>query len=284
MNSLAEVVAIKKYFTGVVSHGCGFRIKGLRTERAALSPQMDWPKGVRETERKNAMKRLKNCLLASAGLVILAATLSLTAPGRAVAQRVKDDCIRICDTASNPLHVIVQGITRVTGDVTINNQNAIATTVTGPVQVTTLRGESLSVIPRMKMDNIFQEQVSLTLGPAEDEEVRDFVVPANKFLEIKNASGTVTVKGTAQSFSSPDVKVLVLQANNSSVIFPLHTGSQDSTVENGLLVTTYQLGGNQVGIFGTPSDTVRVWLRRMFGAGNAEIKLELAITGEYHDF
>src|SRR5215207_5594729 len=99
------------------------------------------------------MKRFKSCLLASAGLVILAATLSLTTPGRAFAQRVGEDCVRICDTASSPLHVIVQGITRVTGDVTINNQNAIATTVSGPVQVTTSRGEPLLVVQRLKLDD-----------------------------------------------------------------------------------------------------------------------------------
>src|SRR5688500_11753128 len=95
------------------------------------------------------MKRFKSCLLASTGLVILAVTLSFTTPGRAFAQRVGEDCIRICNTASNPLHVIVQGITRVTGDVRINNENAIATTVTGPVQVSTSRGESLSVVPQI---------------------------------------------------------------------------------------------------------------------------------------
>ena len=230
------------------------------------------------------MKRFKSYLLASAGLVILAVTFSFTTQGRAFAQRVKDDCIRICDNASNPLHVIVNGITRVKGEVTINNQNAIATTVTGPVQVTTSRGESLSVIPRMKMDNIFQKQVTLTLGPNEDEETRDFFVPADKFLEIKNASGTVTVKGMAQNFSIPDVRVLVLQANNSVMHFPLHTVNPETTFDNGLLVKSFQLSGNQIGIFGTPTDTVRVRLTRIFGFGNSEIKLELAITGQYHDF
>ncbi len=76
---------------------------------------------------------------------MLIITWSLTSWVRAIAKRVGEDCIRICETASNPLHVIVRGITRVTGDVTINNENAIATTVSGPVQVTTSPRDPLHV-------------------------------------------------------------------------------------------------------------------------------------------
>jgi len=231
------------------------------------------------------MKRFKSCLLASAGLVILAATLSLTTPGRAFAQRVGEDCVRICDTAASPLHVIVRGVTRVTGDVTINNQNAIATTVTGPVQVTASSREPLYVIERMKVDNIFQEQVSLTLEKSDDVETKDFFVPLNKFLEIKNASGTVTVEGlSAQDMQTPLVTIRVLQTNNSSVNFYLYPQYQGDSFAGGVITTHYHLSGAQMGMFGTPGDTVQVRLQRLWGVGNSKMNLELAITGEYHDF
>jgi len=145
------------------------------------------------------MKRLKSCLLASVGLVILAVTLSFTTPGRAIAQRVKDDCIRICDTASNPLHVIVQGITRVTGDVTINNQNAIATTVTGPVQVSTSRGEALFVVPRMRLEDKFQKSASLQLADGQHEVSTTFAVPARKLLVIVSAIGVAQTNTILES-------------------------------------------------------------------------------------
>ncbi len=230
------------------------------------------------------MKRFKNCLLASAGLVILAVTLSLTTPGRALAERVKDDCVRICDTASNPLHVIVQGITRVTGDVTINNENAIATTVTGPVQVTTSPREPLYVIERRKMDNIFQEQVSLTLKSGEGGAKKDFVVPPGKFLEIKHASGTLThTAGPGGTFL---VSVRVIQPNNNVFNFNLPRDLLDfNTVHNaGPDFAIYHVGGDLNGIFGDSGGTVQVQLIRVFQTVGSEMNLELAITGEYHDF
>jgi hypothetical protein len=230
------------------------------------------------------MKRFKSCLLASAGLVILAATLSLTAPGRAFAQRVGEDCVRICDTAASPLHVIVRGVTRVTGDVTINNQSAIATTVTGPVQVTTSPREPLYVIQRRKVDNIFQEQVSLTLMPGENIATKDFLVPADKFLEIKNASGAVTVKMQGDGSHGYLVSLKVLQTNNSSINLYAHGQFQGTSHVNNQTLTSYHIGFNTSGLFGTPTDTVQVRVERLFADPSAEIKLELAITGEYHDF
>jgi hypothetical protein len=233
------------------------------------------------------MKRFKSCLLASAGLVMLAAALSFTAPGRAVAQRVKDDCVRICDTASNPLHVIVQGITRVNGDVTINNENAIATTVTGPVRVTGTPREPLYVIQQKKPENIFQEQVSLKLKKGEVAVVREFVVPPGKFLEIKYASGTATTEISAALMPYTDfsVTIRVTQPNNNLFNFPLTKQTQWIT-EDGVAFGSSQVGGNQVGIFGDSGGTIRVVLKRGGNLGSliAEFNLELAISGEYHDF
>jgi len=234
----------------------------------------------------------KSCLLASAGLVMLAITLSFTTPGRAFAQRIGEDCVRICDTASSPIHVIVQGITRVTGEVTINNENAIATTVTGPVQVTTSRGEPLLVaFPKLKLDDIFQEQVSLTLNPGQTLATKDFVVPANKYLEIKSASGTVVDKSFFGNLPPQGtgfwlVKIRVIRINNNIFDFPFFRQFQGfSNAQNGQsggVLATYQVGGNQLGIFADTVDAVQVRFER-FGPFQIESKLELAISGEYHD-
>ena len=228
------------------------------------------------------MKRFKCCLLASTGLVILAVTLSFTTPGRAFAQRVGEDCIRICDTASNPLHVIAQGITRVTGDVTINNENAIATTVTGPVQVSTSRGEPLLVVQREKADDVFQEQVSLTLKPSDSLEMQEFVVPSGKFLKIKYATGTAILPITVSSFF---VTIRVLQPGNGDIVdFPLTEQVQGISPGNPPL-SEYQIGGNPIQIFASAGSTVQVRFSRPnnIGAQIGESNLELAISGEYHD-
>ena len=224
------------------------------------------------------MKRFKSCLLASAGLVILTVTLSLTTPGRAFAQRVKDDCIRICDTASNPLHVIVNGITRVKGEVTINNENAIATTVTGPVRVTTSPRMPLYVIQRLKLDDVFQEQISLTLRPGEDVAAQNFVVPAGKFLEIKDASGVVTLKG--ETFQPWQASIRVIQPNNNVFTFYLPRVPQEQEGD----FVSFHVPGVQDGIFGDSGGTIQIRLERKGIPLQTEIKLELVLTGHYHDF
>jgi len=222
----------------------------------------------------------KSCLLASAGLVILAVALSFTTSGRAFAQRVGEDCVRICDTASSPLHVIVQGITRVTGDVTINNQNAIATTVTGPVQVSTSRGEPLLVVQRRRADSIFQEQVSLTLKPGDSLVKQEFVIPSEKFLEIKYATGTAILPIMVSSFY---VTIRVFQPGNGDIIdFPLTEQVLGVTPGNPPL-KEYQIGGNPIQIFASAGSTVQVRFSRTWGSPNTDCNLELAISGEYHD-
>ena len=225
------------------------------------------------------MKRFKSCLLASTGVVILAVTLSFTTPGRTFAQRVKDDCVRICDTASNPLHVIVNGITRIKGEVTINNENAIATTVTGPVQVTTSPRQPVYVIQRLRRDDVFQEQVSLTLEPGENIATKHLVtVPPGKFLEIKDASGLVTLNGeTLQPWRA---SIRVIQPNNSVFTFYLPRVLQEKDGE----FASFQISGVQDGIFGDSGGTIAIQLDRFFAPLQTQIKLELVVTGQYHDF
>ena len=222
------------------------------------------------------MKRFKSCLLASAGLVILAATLSLTAPGRAFAQRVGQDCVRICDTASSPLHVIVRGVSHVTGDVRISNEDAIATTVTGPVQVTTPRGVSLSVSPKMKVEGVFQKQVSLTVPPGHMQGVQVIYFPSPKLLEIKQASGTATTS-SAIPFS---VKIVVSH-NGNDITFPLPLEELAFDWSGDWGGPQYQVGGSPLQIFAEPGSTVLVIFQR--NSDQFESTLELAISGVQHE-
>ena len=242
------------------------------------------------------MKRLKSCLLASVGLVILAVTLSFTTPGRAIAQRVKDDCIRICDTTSNPLHVIVQGITRVTGDVTINNQNAIATTVTGPVQVSTSRGEALSVVPRMRLQDRFQKSASLELADGQHEVSTTFAVPAGKLLVIVSAVGVAQtntiIESCGQFCASFDV-----ECQHPSVLVKTHT---DNSAFNHALATVLSSApptdaatpfinfwnvGGMMQLYADPGTEIEVIFRRpnTEKGKKGPVSLSLTLSGYYVD-
>lgn len=232
--------------------------------------------------RFHSMNRFfKSCLLASAGLVILAVALSFTTSGRAFAQRVGEDCIRIRDTASNPLHVIVQGITRVTGDVTINNQNAIATTVTGPVQVSTSQGEPLLVVQRTKAEDVFQEQVPLTLKVGDLLAKQEFVVPSGKLLEINYATGTAILPISVNSFF---VTIRVVQPGNGDIFDFTLTEQLQGIIPGNLPLREYQIGGNPIQIFADAGSTVQDRFSRpnTLGAQIGESNLELAISGEYY--
>ncbi len=140
----------------------------------------------------------------------------------------------------------------------------------------------------MKPDNIFQEQVSLTLKNGDNVATKEFVVPAGKFLEIKYASGTATAEVPQQvlAYTHFDVSVRVIQPNNSVFNFPLTKHEQWTSTDDNVATRSYQVGGNQVGIFGDSGGTIQVVLKRgtNWGSVYAEFKMELAISGEYHDF
>lgn len=233
----------------------------------------------------------KSCLLASAGLAILAGTLSFTAPGRALAQRVEEGCIRICDTASNPLHVIVQGITRVTGDVTINNANAIATTVTGPVQVTTSRGESLYVIPRMRLDDRFQKSVSLSMADGQSTVSTTFAVPAGKLLVIESATGSaLTTTGlNAANVQFPLVLVRTTTEGNSfphplATTFATGVTNQEATNAYEVFGTRWNIGG-MIQLYADPGTEIEVIFERPTTVKGTKgtASLSLTLSGHYID-
>jgi len=237
----------------------------------------------------------KSCLLASAGLVILATTLSFTTPGRAFAQRVGEDCVRICDTASNPLHVIVNGITRVRGEVTINNENAIATTVTGPVQVTTSPREPLLVVQRLKVDDIFQKSVSLAMENGQSEvSTPTFVVPAGKILVIESAFGTALVNqlvvgngwGTSLTSEPQHPSVLIrTSTDNSAFQHPLAaTGSGPGEIDGGYLKYIWNIGG-LIQLYADPGTEIQVIFKRpnTDKGKKGPASLSLTLSGHYID-
>lgn len=245
--------------------------------------------------RFNKMNRFfKSCLLASAGLVILAITVSFTAPGRAFAQRVEEGCIRICDTASSPFHVLVQGITRVTGDVTINNENAIATTVSGPVQVTTSRGEPLSVIPRMRLADKFQKSVSLDMADGQSEVSTTFAVPAGKLLVIVSAFGTALVNpqvvgnGWSASLTSEPQHPSVLvrtSTDNSAFQHPLASTASGLQEIDGYLKSIWNIGGGLTQIYADPGTEIEVIFKRpnTDKGKKGPASLSLTLSGHYED-
>ena len=240
----------------------------------------------------------KSCLLASAGLVMLAGALSLTAPGRAFAQRAGEDCVRICDTASSPLHVIVQGVSRVTGDVRISNEDAIATTVSGPVQVTTSPREPLSVVPRMRLEDRFQKSVSLGLANGQSEVSTTFAVPAGKLLVIGSASGSALTNtelvGCGPWCANLNVEnqhpsvLIKTSTDNSAFQHPLATVlsgvGQDSTNTETFFRAIWNVGG-LMQLYADPGTEIEVIFKRpnTVKGKKGPASLDLTLSGHYVD-
>ena len=243
----------------------------------------------------------KSCLLASAGLVILATTLSFTTPGRAFAQRVGEDCVRICDTASNPLHVIVKGITRIKGEVTINNENAIATTVTGPVQVTTSPRERVYVRGLVaSSSDTFHIAKTIHIGSGQFSGLLSLPIPAGKLLVIKSAVGYADMPrgpvninellgGQPDAYATQIPLVLIkTTADGNTFAHPLSSNLVGPLgYDQGGLPNKFRwnIGGGELHIFADPGSEITLSFERPsdqdFSEGVAILKL--TISGYYID-
>lgn len=133
------------------------------------------------------MTRLKNCLLASLGVVILALTLALTGAGRAIAQRVDDGCIRLCDPES-AIPVTARTPLPVTGGVAVNGDVTVATSAERPLWV---------VVPGVKAQDIVQHTFHVVVPVGKFMEDETMNVPGDKVYMITYAQGVLTTTGTA---------------------------------------------------------------------------------------
>jgi hypothetical protein len=144
------------------------------------------------------------------------------------------------------------------------------------------------VLQQVNPDNLFQEQVSLTLKKGDNVASKEFVVPAGKSLQIKYATGTATFETFPPALNQAqfEVSIRVIQPNNSVYTFPLTKQLQWTSIDDNVATGGYQVGGNQVGVFGDSGGTIQVVLKRVdiWGSHLADFKLELAISGEYSDF
>ncbi len=134
------------------------------------------------------MKRFRNLLLASAGLLVFVLSLMLTTGGRTIAQ-ITSECIRICDEV--PVRVALANVARIVGDVRITNDDdsPIPTRVSGAIQVDSSPRNALRTKSGLQVTDIFQREVTITLAPGDSNEKVSFLVPQSRLLVIEGASG-----------------------------------------------------------------------------------------------
>ena len=144
------------------------------------------------------MKRFRNFLLASAGLLVFVLSLMLTTGGRTIAQ-ITSECIRICDEV--PVRVALTNVARIVGDVKISNDgdSPIPTRVNGAIQVDSSPRNALRTKSGLQVTDIFQREVTITLAPGDSNEKVSFLVPQSRLLVIEGASGFAQMGPGAQA-------------------------------------------------------------------------------------
>lgn len=215
------------------------------------------------------MKRFRNFLLASVGLVAFALAVSLSGPGRAIARQAQE-CVKICDEI--PLSTVVKNVISVIGDVKITNDSdsPIPTRLNGPIQIASSPRDAVRTKPTLLVTDVFQREVKITLEPNDLGSIATFNVPQSRLLAIEGWAGFAQM---GQAFQFPHVHFKTT-ANGDTVAYPVF-------IQQGV-------GGwflNQPGWGGTayadPGSTVEVTFTRSNPVGTATMTLTL--TGHYID-
>lgn len=217
------------------------------------------------------MKRFRNLLLASAGLMVVAITVTLATGGRALAQ-ITSECIRICDEV--PIRVVLSNVARIVGDVKITNDSdsPIPMKLNGSVLVDSSAQNAVRTRPGLQVTDVVQREVVITLEPGQATETASFLVLQSRLLVIE------TVSGFAQMGSASQLPVVVIK-----------------TVANGdeaqrVLLSQQASGGWIFSPFGwgpafgyaDPGSKVEVRFTRL-GAATGTAKATITLTGHYVD-
>ena len=217
------------------------------------------------------MKRFRKLLLASAGLMVVAITVTLATGGRALAQ-ITRECIRICDEV--PIRVVLSNVARIVGDVKITNDSdsPIPMKLNGSVLVDSSAQNAVRTRSGLQVTDVFQREVVITLEPGQATETASFLVPQSRLLVIE------TVSGFAQMGSASQLPVVVIK-----------------TVANGdeaqrVLLSQQASGGWIFSPFGwgpafgyaDPASKVEVRFTRL-GATVGTAKATIALTGHFVD-
>ena len=197
------------------------------------------------------MKRFRNLVLASAGLVVVAITVTLATGGRALAQ-----------------------VAQFIGDVKIINDSdsPIPTRVNGSVLVDSSAQHAVRTRPALQVTDVFQREVVITLEPGQVTETASFLVPQARLLVIETATGFAEMGPGAQA---PAV-VIKTFANGDAAQRVLSS----QPVSGGWILSPFGFGP----LFGyaDPASKVEVRFTRL-GVTVGTAKATITLTGHYID-
>jgi hypothetical protein len=215
------------------------------------------------------MKKFRNLLLASVGLVVFALAVSLSGPGRVIARQAQE-CIKICDEI--PLSTVVKNVITVIGDVKISNDSdsPIPTRVNGPIQIASSTRDAVRTKPALQVTDVFQREVKITLEPNDQIGTATFNVPQSRLLVIEGWTGFAQM---GQPLQFPQVQIKTT-GNGTPVTAPVF----GQPVSGGWILNHLGWGFK---LYADPDSTVEVRFARSGTAGTATMTLSL--SGHYID-
>ena len=218
------------------------------------------------------MKRFRNLLLASAGIIFFALSLTLATGGRTAIAQITRECIRICDEI--PIRVSLTNVARIVGDVKITNDgdSPIPTRVNNAIQVESSTRNALRTKPVLEVTDTFQREVTITLEPGDSTEKVSFQVPQSRLLVIEGVSGIAQM---GPVFQLPQV-LFKTTANGDPGVHYLFTSLYPG---NGVY-SIYQ--PSPVPGYADPASTVEVTFSRIPNS-TGTAKLSLTFTGHFID-
>jgi hypothetical protein len=198
------------------------------------------------------MKKFRNYMLASAGLAMFAITISLTTTGRAAAERLANEYVRIISTEAEPVFVKTVGTVPVRGDVHVSG---------GTVSVGSSPSAPVYTTQTVLAENLFDEVLDVPGSPSAQKKLL-VIVPANKSLNLQSANGAsglgdATIYKNGIPVATLDVKLPFFPGNGFAYSNPPFT----STLT-----------------FAKPGDTVEASFNSDEGS-----HLKLHFTGVYYD-
>jgi hypothetical protein len=153
------------------------------------------------------MNKLKKSIISIAGLMLVAFANGLSSTQ---AQNTRDKDVNVINTTTNPVPVVVQGMTKVMlpGPVQVGNgpgepipvspQGVTnirgSVDITGPVALQTSPRTPIYIVVAINPNNLFQEEVLVGLRPGNNQIVYypdNFVVPTGKILLLKHIDADI---------------------------------------------------------------------------------------------
>jgi hypothetical protein len=212
------------------------------------------------------MKRFRNFLLATVGLVVFALAVSQLISGRAIARQVQE-CVKICDEV--PLSTIVKNLVNV--KISNDSDSPIPTRVNGSIQIASSPRTAVSTRAALLVTDVFQREVKITLEPNDFTSTATFNVPQARLLVIDGWAGFAQM---GQALQIPQVTIRAT-GNGSPVGAPVFTEPGGG----GWFLSHPGWGGK---LYADPDSTVEIRFTRL-GSAMGTATMTLTLTGYYVD-